>query len=48
MVYLIRVPVDGCEPVLVEAADGADGIVRVARPSEVIAAAEAHSPAPCA
>lgn len=37
--YLIRVPVEGSEPVLVEAADVADGIVRVARPGEVIAAA---------
>ena len=39
MAYLVEVPVDGAEPILVEVADLADGVVRAARPGDVVATA---------
>jgi hypothetical protein len=40
MTYLIEVPLDGADPVVIEVDDGGDsGIVRSARPGEVVATA---------
>jgi Trypsin-co-occurring domain 1 len=39
MAYLVEVPVDGAQPVLMEVEEAGDGVVRAARPGEVVAAA---------
>jgi hypothetical protein len=39
MAYLVEIPVDGAQPVLVEVAEAGDGVVRAARPGEVVATA---------
>lgn len=40
MTYLIEVPLDGADPIVIEINDGGDsGIVRSARPGEVVARA---------
>ena len=39
MAYLLQIPVDGAQPVLVEVAEVDDGVVRAGRPGEVVATA---------
>jgi alkanesulfonate monooxygenase SsuD/methylene tetrahydromethanopterin reductase-like flavin-dependent oxidoreductase (luciferase family) len=39
MAYLLEIPVDGAQPVLVEVAEVGDGVVRAGRPGEVVATA---------
>jgi alkanesulfonate monooxygenase SsuD/methylene tetrahydromethanopterin reductase-like flavin-dependent oxidoreductase (luciferase family) len=39
MAYLVEIPIDGAEPVLMEVAEVDEGAVRVARPGEVVATA---------
>jgi hypothetical protein len=40
MTYLIEVPLDGADPIVMEIDDGGDsGIIRSARPGEVVATA---------
>jgi alkanesulfonate monooxygenase SsuD/methylene tetrahydromethanopterin reductase-like flavin-dependent oxidoreductase (luciferase family) len=39
MAYLLEIPVDGAQPVLVEVAESGDGVVRAGRPGEVVATA---------
>jgi alkanesulfonate monooxygenase SsuD/methylene tetrahydromethanopterin reductase-like flavin-dependent oxidoreductase (luciferase family) len=39
MAYLVEIPVDGAQPVLVEVAEVDAGVVRAARPGEVVATA---------
>jgi Trypsin-co-occurring domain 1 len=39
MTYLVEIPVDGAEPVLMEVDEVGDGVVRASRPGEVVATA---------
>jgi hypothetical protein len=39
MAYLVEIPVDGAQPVLMEVAEVADGLVRASRTGEVVATA---------